>query len=329
MRRSFSYLWGVSINLILTLILELNPAIAQPVSPTHQIRLVVGFGSGTPPDIAARIIAEKLANLRGVPVIVENIVGASGNLAGAQVAGAAPDGHTLLLIPNSGILINPSLFPRMPFNPLKDIVPVSIIYSYPNVLIVNKELGVENVQQLVALARANPAKLSYGSAGTGTTMHLAGEILKAVARINIQHIPYRGGTNLFVDLMTSRIHFSFVPTTSTLEQVRNGAVNVLAVTSATRFSLLPDVPTMQEVGFPGFDINVWWGVVAPAKTPPEIVAKLQRDLKAVVTLPDVQSKFSAIGVAPVGSTAEEFATLIEEEAPKWKNMIKNLNLTVD
>ena len=325
----FSYFRSTSANLFLMLTLGLNLAIAQPFSPTHQIRLVVGFGGGTPPDIAARIVAEKLAKLQGMPVIVENIVGASGNLAGEHVARAAPDGHTLLLIPNSGILINPSLFRKMSFDPLKDIVPVSVIYSYPNVLIANKELGVENVQQLVALARSKPGSLSYGSAGAGTTMHLAGEILKSMAGIDIQHVPYRGGTNLFVDLMTSRIQFSFVPTTSTLEQVRYGAVKILAVTSSKRFSLLPDVPTMQELGFPGFDVNVWWGIVAPVMTPPAIVANLQRDLAAIVALPDVRSRFAKLGVEPVGSTAEEFAGLIKAEAPKWRRMIKDMNLAVE
>ena len=168
----------------------------------------------------------------------------------------------------------------MPFNPTRDLAPVTVIYSYPNVLIVNKELGVQSVEQLVTLARSKPGKLSYGSAGVGTTMHLAGEMLKSGAGIDIQHIPYRGGTNLFADLLTARIHFSFSPTTSTLGQARAGAVNVLAVTSATRFSLMADLPTMKELGFPEFDMSVWWGLLTPAATPPEVVAKLHRDLAA-------------------------------------------------
>lgn len=314
------------VNFVLVLALGCNLATAQPAYPAHPVRFVVGFGAGTPPDVATRIVAEKLSAVWGATTIVENVVGASGNFAGERVARARPDGHTLLVAPNSGILINPHLFRNMPFNPMQDLAPVSVIYSYPNVLIVNKELGVESIEQLVTLARSKPGTLSYGSAGVGTTMHLAGEMLKSSAGIDIQHVPYRGGTNLFADLLTARIHFSFAPTTSTLGQARAGAVNLLAVTSATRFALMADLPTMKEAGFPDFDMSVWWGVLTPATTPPEVVAKLHRDLAAILALPDVRDRFADIGIEPVGNSPEEFYAMIKAEAPKWEKVIKEAKI---
>ena len=296
---------------------------AQAIYPTNPVRLAVGFGAGTPPDIAARVIAEKLSELWSVPVIVENVIGASGNVASERVARARPDGHYLLLAANSSIAINPSLFPTMPIDPVKDLVPITIVYTYPNILIVNKEVGVESVQQLVRLARSKPGQLSYGSAGVGTTMHLAGEMLKSLAAIDIEHVPYRGGANLFADLLTARIHFSFAPTTSALEQVRFGAVGVLAVTSSKRFSLLPHLPTMKEAGFPEFDMNVWWGLLAPAATSAQVITKLHRDVTKVLSSPDVQSRFAALGIEPVGNTPEEMSAIIKAEVPKWAKVLKD------
>jgi len=304
-------------------------AAAQADYPTRTVRLAVGFGAGTPPDLAARTIAEKLARTWGKPVVVENVVGASGDLAGERIARAEPDGHTLLIAGNAGIVINPALFRTMRYDPVRDLAPVTVAYTYPNVLIANNELGVGSVRQLVELARSRPGELSYGSAGPGTSLHLAGEMLKSMAKIDVQHVPYRGGLNLIADLISNRIQFYFGPTASTLEQARRGTATALAVTSPARFSLAPDIPTMKEAGFPDFEMDVWWGLMAPAATPAPIIAKLYRDTAAALASPDTRARFANLGVEPVGNTPDAFAAIIRAELPKWSRLIRDAGIRLD
>jgi tripartite-type tricarboxylate transporter receptor subunit TctC len=320
---------GGILALVLALTATLDSSAAQPTYPTRTVRIAIGFAAGTPPDIAARVVADRLSQLWGQPVIIENVIGASGNLAAERVVRSEPDGHSLLIAADAGIVINPSLFRSMSFDPVRDLTPVTIVYSYPNVLVVNKELGVQNVQHLVALARTKPGTLAYGSAGPGTSMHLAGEMLKAMAGIDINHVPYRGGNGLLADLLAGRIQFYFGPTTNALEQARFGTLNALAVTSSERFPLAPTLPTMKEAGFPEFDMTVWWGLMAPAKTPAKIVEKLHRDIVAVLALPDIRARFATIGIQPVGNTPEEFSAAIEDALPKWSKLVKETGIRVD
>lgn len=299
---------------------------AQPFYPMRPVRLIVGFGAGTPPDVAARVVANALSQLWNQPVIVENMPGASGNLAGVHVARAEHDGYTLLLAANSGIVINPVLFPTMPYDPLKDLVPVTMLYSYPNVLVASGTLGVRTVQELVALTREKPGALLYASTGVGTTTHLAGEMLKSKAGIDIRHVPYRGGNNLIVDIAAGRVHIYFGPTTSTLEQARLGTVRALAVTSPTRFPLAPDIPTMKESGFPNFTMTVWWGLMAPAGTPSTIIAKLHRDIAAVLASRAIRDQFASLSIEPVGTGPEDFSATIQAEIPLWSKAIKDAGI---
>ena len=241
--------------------------------PTRTIRLLVGFGPGTSPDIAARVFGDKLSQAWGKPVVIENAIGASGNIAGERAARAEPDGHTLLLAANSGIVMNPSLYEKMPYDPVKDLAPISLVYSYPNVLVVHKDVPANSVQELVTLARARPGSLTFASAGAGTTVHLAAEMLRSMANIDIQHVPYRGGVNLSADLIAGRVSIFFGPTTTMLPLAREGKIRALAVSSSTRYAGAPDLPTMAESGFPDFDMTVWWGLMAPARTPSGIIEK--------------------------------------------------------
>lgn len=310
-------------------LLPLNEAAAQTTFPTRPVRLLIGFGAGTSPDVAARIIADRLAERWGKPVVVENVTGASGNIAGERVARAEPDGHTLLLAGNSGVVMNPSLYEHMSYNPAKDLAPISIVYSYPNVLVVHKDVAANTVQELVALARARPGALTFASPGTGTTVHIATEMLKSMAGINIQHLPYRGGVNLLTDLVAGRAQIYFGPVISTLEQMRAGNVKALAVSSAKRYAGAPQLPTMIEAGFPGFDMTVWWGLMAPASTSPQIIGMIHRDIVAILATPEIRKRFTELALEPVGDSPAEFSAVIEEELPKWRKVIQDAGIRLD
>jgi tripartite-type tricarboxylate transporter receptor subunit TctC len=304
-------------------------AAAQTDYPTRTIRLVVGFAPGSAPDVAARVLGDKLSQTWGKPVVIENVIGASGNIAGERVARSEPDGHTLLLAASSGIVVNPSLYEKMPYDPLKDLAPISIVYSYPNVLVVHNDVAANSVQGLVALARARPGALTFASAGAGTTLHLAGEMLNSMAGTDIRHVPYRGGANLVADLIAGRVDMYFGPTTSMLPQVLGGKVRALAVSSAKRYAGAPDLPTMAESGFPEFDVTAWWGLMAPAGTPPTTIEKLHRETVRVLALPQMRKRFDDISIEPIGSSPAEFAAVISAELPRWAKVIREAGIRLD
>jgi tripartite-type tricarboxylate transporter receptor subunit TctC len=293
--------------------------------PVHTVRIVVGFGPGTSPDIVARLLGDKLFQAWGKPVVIENTVGANGNLAGERVARAEPDGHTLLLAANPVIVVNPSLYEKMPFDPVRDLVPISQVCAYTNILIVNNDVPAKNVQELVALARARPGALTYGSAGFGSTLHLAGELLKSMAKVDILHVPYRG-TAFGQDVIAGRISMAIVPPTGALPLARDGKVRALAVTSLERHAGAPDLPTMAESGFPGFDVTVWFGLMAPARTPPTIVEKLHRETVRILAMPEMRKRFDDLGIKPIGNSPAEFAAVIDGEIPKWAKLIKEAGI---
>jgi tripartite-type tricarboxylate transporter receptor subunit TctC len=316
--------------LVLVLAALVMSVTAGPVAqaldyPAHTVRIVVGFGPGTSPDIVARLLGDQLFQAWGKPVVIENTVGANGNLAGERVARAEPDGHTLLLAANPVIVVNPSLYERMPFDPVRDLVPISQVCAYANILIVNNEVPAKNVQELVALARARPGALTYGSAGVGSTLHLAGELLKSMAKIDILHVPYRGAV-FSQEVVAGRLSMQFGPPNSLLPLAREGKVRALAVTSLQRYAGAPDLPTMAESGFPGFDVTVWFGLMAPARTSPAIVEKLHREAVRILAMPEMRKRFDDLGIEPIGNSPAEFAAAINGEIPRWAKLIREAGI---
>jgi tripartite-type tricarboxylate transporter receptor subunit TctC len=297
--------------------------------PSRTVHLIVGFAPGTPPDAAARTLADRLARSWNKAVVVENVLGASGNMAGMRVARAEPDGHTLLLTASSGVVINPIMYAAMPFDPLKDLAPVSIIFSYPNILVVRPELGVSSVQELVALARSRPGALTCASAGAGTTQHLSCEMLKSMAGLQIVHVPYNGAANLWTDLIAGRVDFFFGAPTNALAYARSGKVKALAVSSARHFAVAPDLPTIAEGGYPDFDVTTWWGLMAPADTPPEIIEKLHRDIVDAVALPTTIKAFETMGLEVERSSPDEFSARMRKEIPAWAEFIKRAGIKIE
>ena len=303
-----------------------RPSIELSESP---IRLLVGFTAGTAPDVGARILADKLAEALGKSVVVENVLGASGNVAGERVARAEPDGYTLALAANSAIVINPSLFAQMSYDPVSDLAPVTQVFSYANILSVNKDVPVTNVRELVDLARARPGMLTIGHAGAGTTLHLCAELFRSMANIDVQLVPYRGGVNLMADLLGGQITMYFSTPPTILPLARERRVKVLAVSSLQRIAAAPDIPTMAEFGFPGFDVTVWFGLLAPAKTPSAIIERLNRDAVKILSLPDVRKRFGDLGTDVIGNTPAEFSAAIATEAPRWAKFINQIGIRMD
>jgi tripartite-type tricarboxylate transporter receptor subunit TctC len=297
--------------------------------PTRPIRLLVGFAPGTGADIIARLVADKLSEVLGKPVIVENVTGAAGHLADDRVAKAEPDGHTLVMAANSAIVMGPAMFEKMTYDPIKDLAPITQVYRYPNVLCVHKSVHADNVQELVALARARPGTLTFGSTGTGTTQHLAGELLKSMAKIDMQHVPYRGGTGMVLDLIAGRIDMNFGATTILLPLAREGKIRALAVTSLQRYADAPDLPTIAEAGFPGFDVTVWFGLFTSAKTPPDVTSRLHRETARILMQPALRKRLQELGSEAVGNTPEEFSTLIKAETPIWTKLVRETGIKLD
>ena len=304
------------------------PALAQSDYPTQPIRLLIGFQGGGPVDIAARILGDKLGTALGKPIVIEGIPGASGNIAGARVARSEPDGHTLILAANSGVVINPYLYRKMPYDPAVDLIPITQVFSYANILLVNNDVPVTNVQELVGLARAQPGTLTISHAGVGTTLHLSAELFKSMAGIDIRLIPYVS-VNPMPDLIAGRIDMGFATPLVALPMAREGKIKALAVTSLQRTSVAPDIPTIAESGFPGFDIVVWWGLMAPAKTPPAIIDKLYQESARILALPEVRKRYGELGCDVIGNTPQEFASAIKAEGPRWAKLIDTLGLKLD
>jgi tripartite-type tricarboxylate transporter receptor subunit TctC len=295
-------------------------ATAQSNYPDRNIRLLFGYAPGV--DTAARLMADKLGEALGKSVVVENITGGSGHIAADRVAKASPDGYTISVMPAGNIVVDGYLYKRLPYDPLKDLLPVAQVYGYTDVLVINNDVPARTPLELAALARAKPGELTFGHSGIGTSLHLAGELFKAMAHVDIQQVPFRGSTLVITDVIGGRVTMSFIPPTGTLSIIQEKKVRALAVTSLKRVPFLPDVPTMIESGFPGFDVTTWWGMVAPAGTPTTIVDKLNRATVKVMATPGMRDKLAAIGLEPFGGTPAEFAAVIRAEAPYWERLIK-------
>src|ERR1700678_753396 len=301
-------------------------ASAQSSYPNRPVKIVVGFTPGTAPDLAARILADRFSEVWGTPFVVENITGAGSNIATDGVAKAAADGYTLLMGGNSSLVINPSLYERLPFDPLKDFAPISQVFIAANVLVVPPEVPGKTVAELVALAKAQPGMLSYGHAGVGTSQHLGGELFKYMAHVEITPVAYRGTTALMPDLLANRISMSFANIVNVMPLAREGKLRALAITSVKRSSLAPDLPTMAESGFPGFEAVPWFGLVAPAGTPQDVLDKLHTETVKALAMPQLRKRFDELGLEPVGNTPEEFAAVIRKETPEWAKLIRDAGI---
>ena len=309
------------------LALSAGTASAETNYPDRAVKIEVGYAAGGPLDVVARLIGDKLAQIWGKTVVVENVSGASGNIAADRVAKAVSDGYTLLLASNVNIAVNPKLYKNMPFDPVKDLVPITQVAYSPNILVVPNDLPVKSVQELVTFAKANPGKVSFASAGVGTTQHLAGELFKTIAKVDIQHVPYRGATPAITDLLGGRVSMFFGPPSSLLGLVKEGKVRALAVTSAQRFPAAPDLPTMIEAGYPGFVAVLSVGWMAPAGTPKDVIDSIYKDTAKALAAPDVRERLQKIGTEPMGTSPAEFAADIQREVPQWAEVIKAAGLT--
>jgi tripartite-type tricarboxylate transporter receptor subunit TctC len=308
---------------ILLVLLAAQTASAQSGYPNRPVKIVVGFTPGTAPDLAARILADRFSEVWGSPFVVENVPGAGSNIATDHVAKAAADGYTLLMGGNSSLVINPSLYETLPFDPLKDFAPISQVFVAANVLAVPSELPIKTVAELVALAKANSGKLSYGHAGVGTSQHLAAELFKYMAHIDIAPVPYRGTTALMPDLLANRITMSFANISNVMPLARERKLRALAITSIKRSTLAPDLPTMAEAGYPGFEAVPWFGLLAPTGTPKSVLDKLYGETVKALALPEVRKRFDELGLEPIGNTPAEFSAIIRKEIPEWAKVIKD------
>ena len=290
--------------------------------PTRPVRIVVPLAAGGPVDTLARLIGEKFQQRTGQPVVVDNRVGAAGNIGIEAVAKATPDGYTWLFVPQGNITINATLMPDMPFNWDRDFSPVTLIAYAANMLAVHPSVPAKNVPELIAYAKANPGKLSYGSPGVGSSLHLIGELLKREAGINIVHVPYKGTTQALQDLLGGQISMMFGALPALMPQVQSGKLRGLAVTTAKRSPLAPDLPTLEEGGVKGIDVPSWYAAMVPARTPAEIIGRIHGEIAAIVVLPDVQAKLRDQGLLPLASRPDEFAAQIKRETAVWARIIK-------
>ena len=297
--------------------------------PTRAIRLIVPFSPGGVADTSARVVADRLAARLGQQVIVENRAGASGNIGTQMVAQSAPDGHTLLLGFDGTMVINPWVFPSIPFDSVKDFVPVTKLGDATLIMVAHPSVPAKDMRELIALAKAKPGSLSFGTSGTGGTPHLAGELLNQRAGISLVHIPYKGGGQAVGDVVGGQIPLVYTAIASAQQYVKSGRLKALGVSGAKRSSSLPDVPTFIESGLDGFVVDSWVGIFAPAKTPRAIVDRLQRELAAILALPEVRERYAVLGIEPVGNTSEQFGEQVRADLAKWEKVVKQANIKAE
>ncbi len=295
--------------------------------PDRPVRLVVGFAPGGS-DISARLVGQKLSELWGQPVVVDNRPGAAGNIGADAVAKAVPDGYTILLMVNS-YTINTSVYRNLPWDLIRDFAPIGRYATSPMVVVVNDKMPVKTFADFMAYAKANRGKVNYGSAGTGTAPHLAGELFAMRSGIEMTHVPYKGSAPSVTALVADEVQTSFGALSAFDGMVRQGRLRPLAVTTATRFSQLPDVPTISESGLPGFDVDIWYGFLAPARTPPAIVKKLSDDLGRVMADPDLQSKLRERGLEPAYLDSSKTSELVRRDVARWREVVNTLKLVLE
>jgi len=294
--------------------------------PNKPVKYINVFPPGGPTDTLSRIVCNQLSELTGQQFIIDNKAGSGGNIGTDAIAKSAPDGYTILMATNAQVAINPSIYAKMTYDPAKDLLPISQAVYSPNILVVPNDVPAKTVAELVAYAHTNPGKLSFASAGVGTTQHLAGELFKAMAHIDIQHVPYRGAGPMITDLLGGRITMAFIAIAPTIPLVREGRLRALAVTSAKRFGAAPELPSMIEAGYPDFESILSVGLMAPAGTPPAIIEKIHQDTVKALAPPDVRKKLSDICMEVIGNSPAEFAAALKAEAPLWAKVIKDAGI---
>ena len=297
--------------------------------PSKPVRIVVAFPAGGGVDIVARFLGPKLTEAWGQQVLVDNRAGASGVIGTEFAARSAPDGYTLFLGTLGNLSVNPHLYPKMAVDPLRDFAPITQVVAVHFVLVAHPSLQARNARELIALARAQPGKINYSSSGPGGAPHLAGELFKSMAGVNLVHVPYKGSAPSFQDLLGGQVSLTFDSLVQALPYVRDARLNALAVLGSVRSPLLPDVPTVAESGLPGYELTNWFGLVAPFATPREIVAKIHADVLRTLQDAAISERLSAMGATVIGNTPEQFGAVMREDSGKWGKLIKEANIRAE
>jgi len=316
-----------AIALALALLCATGSAQAQKDYPNRPIRMLVGVVPGGATDILARIFAQKLAESWRQQVVVDNRPGANQIIAADLTAKAAPDGYTLQMIP-AGFAINPAMHPKLPYDPIRDFTAISMVAMVPNVMVVHPSIPVKTVNDFIAYARARPGQLSYGSSGVGSPSHLCGELLSAITRIPLSHVPYKGQGQAMIDLLGGHLKLAFPSIPASIPHLKTGKLIALGVATNLRSSALPDVPTINESGVKGYDVSAWYGVIGPPKMPKPLLARINGELNRILKTPEVGQAMSQQGADPLGSTPEEFAAAIATDIPKWKKIVADAGIKV-
>lgn len=310
---------------MLAALLGVNSVSAQSDSqyPIKPIRMIVPSAPGSGPDIMARAIGQKLTESLGQPVVIDNRPGAGGIIGSEAAAKSPPDGYTLIMSNAGAHAVNASLYAKLPYDPVRDFAPVTLVAMAPNILIVHPALPVRSVKELIVLAKAKPGELTFGSGGNGSTAHLSGEMFKTMAGINIVHVPFKGSPAAVIGVISGQIAMAFPNIPPALPHVRSGKLKALAVTTAKRSAAVPELPTVAEAGLPGYEATAWFGVLAPAATPPQIIAKLNAAIVKSLRTREMQERLAAEGTEPVGNTPEQFAQTVRNDIAKWAKVVKS------
>jgi tripartite-type tricarboxylate transporter receptor subunit TctC len=317
---------------IIAVVAALMPAAALGQSlgsyPDRPVKIIVPFAPAGPTDVVARLIAQKLSERLGKQFYIENVTGAGGNTGMGQAARAAPDGYTILFV-SSSYVVNPSLYPKIPYDPYRDFAPVTVAGDAPNALLVNPSVPAKTVRELIDYIKANPGKISYASAGTGTTPHLSGELFRLSLKLDIVHVPFSGAGPAIQSLAGDHTPMAFTSLPPAIPLINDGKIRALAVSAAKRVAALPNVPTLAEAGLPDQEADTMQAVLVPAGTPRPVIDLLYREIKAIVALPDIRERFEVLGLDPVANTPEAFAAQIKVEIEKWSKVIRGANIRID
>jgi tripartite-type tricarboxylate transporter receptor subunit TctC len=310
-------------------LLAFSAAASAQQYPNRPIRFVVPFAPGGSTDTLARTLGQKLTDALQQQVVVDNRSGANGNIGMEIVAHSAPDGYTIVLGYIANLGIEPSLYAKLPFDPVRDYAPITQLASSPNILAVHPSLPVKSFPELIAYAKANPRKLNFASSGIGSIGHLTGELLNRSAGVDMVHVPYKGSGQAVIDLLGGQVQMMFSGMSSVMQHIKGGKLRALAVTGAQRSPAVPDVPTIAESGFPGFEATAWYGVLATAGTPKTIVSRLHDEIVRALALPDVKERLNNVGFELVGGTPEEFAAFIKSEIAKWRRVVRDAHISAE
>ena len=316
-------------SLLITGLALAAPCLHAQSWPAKPVRFISPFAPGGGTDITCRVIAPKLADALGQAVVVDNRGGAGGMIGVDLAAKSPPDGYTMVLGTIGPVSINPSLYNKMPYDPVKDLVPVTLAADALNVLVVHPALPAKSVRELIALGKARPNELNFGSSGPGATDHLAGELFNLLTGTKMVHVPYKGGAPAMIDLVAGNVQIIFATVSTAVGQIKSGRIRAVAMAGTKRFVLMPELPTIAEAGVPGFAVNNWYGVFVPAGTPREIVARLNTELVKILHLPDVKQRLLDSGIEAISNTPEQFVAYIQAETRKWAKVVKDANVKVE